>query len=243
MLSARHAGALSLRPRVGIAAARSLLFWVALVASFAGCAPAPKGTTESPPPPPASEERPGEPTAKEPEPDVDVQLAFERGSAALGAGRYSEAIPYLYDVLEERPSHTIARYNLGVALQRVRQWQESTEVLTAKETSDVEKRRLAAEVDVPTDADADYVHALGAAFQELRRFDAALACFDAAIAQDKSHLKSRYARALCLQLRGDLQSARTAWRDYLSRDAEGSWADSARKHLAEVETRLSSQSR
>lgn len=238
MSSARRAVALSLGPRMGIAAAGSCLILVAM----AGCAAPPKGAKENPPPPPATEPL-AEPTAKEPEPDVDVQLAFERGSAALGAGRYSEAIPYLYDVLEERPSHTIARYNLGVALQRVKQWKESTEVLTAKETSEVEKRRLAAEVDVPADADADYVHALGAAFQELRRFDAALACFDAAIAQDKGHLKSRYARALCLQLRGDLQAARTAWRDYLSRDAEGSWSDSARKHLAEVESRLSSQPR
>ncbi len=220
----------------------SCLVLVAMAVCGGGCAPTPRGPKASPPPP-AATEPPAETTSKQPTADAEVQLAFERGSAALGAGRYSDAIPYLYDVLKERPAHTLARYNLGVALQRVRQWQESTQVLSAQETSEVEKRWLAADVEVPADADADYVHALGAAFQELRRFDAALACFDAAIAQEKGHLKSRYARALCLQLRGDLQAARVAWRDYLSRDSQGSWADSARKHLAEVESRLASQPR
>ena len=172
-----------------------------------------------------------------------MQLAFAQGSAALGAGRYSEAIPHLYEVIEKQPTHTVARYNLGVALQRVRQWQESVEVLTAKGTDAVEKRSLAADVEVPREADADYVHALGAAFQEMRRFDQALACYDAAIAADKAHLKSRYARALCLQFRGDLKEARAAWRDYIARDPASSWTDSARKHLAEVESRLSTQPR
>ena len=211
---------------------------------LAGCA-GPRSQTTPPPPgePPVQEPPPaaGEPPA--PTPDAEVQLVFEQATASLGAGRYSEAIPHLYEVLEHRPTHTVARYNLGVALQRVRQWQEALKVLTAADADEVGKRALAAGVEVPDDADADYVHALGTVFQELRRFDEALACFDTAIAQDGKHLKSRYAKALCLQLKGDLKPARTAWRDYIARDPDSSWTESARKHLAEVESRLSTQPR
>ncbi len=209
---------------------------------LSGCA----GPRPQVPPPPGEPPVQEQPPTEQPPPapgDAEVQLAFEQATASLGAGRYSEAIPRLYDVLEHRPSHTVARYNLGVALQRVRQWQEALKVLTAAGTDEVRKRGLAANVEVPEDADADYVHALGTVFQELRRFDEAIACFDAAIAQDAKHLKSRYARALCLQLRGDLKQARTAWRDYLARDPDSSWTESARKHLAEVESRLSTQPR
>ena len=214
----------------------------ALGLTFTGCASPGAKKTATPAvetPPAATQPSEIAPRAS----DTEVQLAFQQGSAALGAGRYSEAIPHLYDVLEHEPRHTVARYNLGVALQRVRQWQESVDVLTAEDVDEVTKRRLAAEVRVPEAADADYLHALGAAYQEMRRYDQALACYDAAIAADAAHLKSRYARALCLQWSGDLQAARDAWRDYLARDPESSWTESARKHLAEVESRLSTHGR
>lgn len=213
-----------------------------LVTALAGCA-APGAKKPTPPPavPAVTAPPPGAlvPSA----PDSATQLALAQGTAALGAGRYSEAIPHLYAVLEKEPRNTLARYNLGVALQRVRQWRESVQVLVANGADEVELRSLGAEVKVPLDADADYVHALGAAFQEMRRFDQALACYDAALAADGSHLKSRYARALCLQFRGDLQEARAAWRDYIARDPASSWTASARQHLAEVESLLSTQRR
>jgi tetratricopeptide (TPR) repeat protein len=175
------------------------------------------------------------PTPKE---QAEAQEAFERATTELGAGRYNDAVPFLYDVIDKDPTHTVARYNLGVALQRLRQWKESSEVLTAKRGRGAATRTLSKAVQVPQDADADYVHALGTAFQELRRYDEAILCFDAAIDLDAGHLKSRYARALTLQLRGDLEAARKAWRDYIGRDPHSSWGESAREHLATVEAKL-----
>jgi len=175
--------------------------------------------------------------------DVDVpnpkaQEAFERGSAALESGRYSEAIPELYTVLDEHPFHTVARYNLGVALLRVKQYKETVDVMTAGNEPEVPRQKLPAGVRVPHDVDADYLHALGTAYQELREFKKSLACFDVAVELDVTHLKSYYARALTLEAQGELVAARAAWADYLSRDSDGAWAEGARKHLADVDRRL-----
>ncbi len=222
------------------------VLWRALAATLvaaatlvvAGCAGSDAARPGREEPPPAATE-----PEELPAPVGDVQLDFERGAAALSGGRYSEAIPYLKKVVEVQPAHTLARYNLGVALQRVRDWQESVQIMTGEHAGGAERRELAAGVKIPVDADADYVHALGAAYQELRRFDQALACFDAAIALDRKHLKSRYARALALQLQGDLEAARAAWRDYIKRDPSSTWTESARKNLAEVESKLAAQAR
>jgi len=171
-------------------------------------------------------------------PAPSPEAAFQRGTAALEAGRYSDAIPDLYAVIHAEPGNLVARYNLGVALLRVRQWKEAVEVLTASGTEDIARQTLAERVSLPADVDADYLHALGTAYQEVKDYDSALACFDAAIAADSRHLKSRYARALTLETRGDLTQARTAWRDYIKRDPQSSWGESARKHLADVQSRL-----
>ena len=171
-------------------------------------------------------------------PNPKAQAAFERGSAALESGRYSEAIPELYTVLDEHPTHTVARYNLGVALLRVKQYKETVDVLTAGNEHEVQRQKLPAGVRVPYDIDADYLHALGTAYQEQREFKKSLACFEAAVEWDGTHLKSRYARALTLEAQGELAAARLAWIDYLARDTDSAWAEGARKHLAEVERRI-----
>lgn len=175
-------------------------------------------------------------------PSPKAQAAFERGSAALENGRYSEAIPELYRALDEQPSHLLARYNLGVALLRVKQFQETVDVLTAAHESEVPRQKLRGGVHVPHDVDADYLHALGTAYQERRDFPKSLACFESAVAVDATHLKSRYARALTLETQGELIAARLAWIDYLSRDADSAWGEGARHHLAEVERRLQAES-
>ncbi|MFQ5599435.1 MAG: tetratricopeptide repeat protein [Candidatus Krumholzibacteriia bacterium] len=174
--------------------------------------------------------RPAKPT--------ETDLAFERGIAALEAGRYSDAIPELFEVLDERPNDMVARYNLGVALLRVRSWKEAVNVLSASYDPDVKRRKLPHRVRVPLDTDADYMHALGTAYQELRKFDKALACFEAAMEADPDHLKARYARALALEAGGDLLAARGAWIDYLDIDPDSAWGEGARKHLAILEKRL-----
>ena len=171
-------------------------------------------------------------------PNPKAQAAFERGSRALEAGRYSDAIPELYTVLDEHPSHLVARYNLGVALLRVKQYKEATEVMTAAHEPDVPRQKLPRGVRVPHEIDADYLHALGTAYQEQRDYDKSLACFETAVEMDGAHLKSRYARALTLEAQGDLVAARLAWMDYLKRDADSAWGEGARKHLALVERRL-----
>lgn len=167
-----------------------------------------------------------------------AEQAYERGSAALAAGRYNDAIPELYTVLDEQPTHTLARYNLGLALMRVRQYKDSVNVLAASHDPGVRRNKLKHGVRVPVGIDADYLHALGTAYQELREFDKALACFDGAIQDDAGHLKSRYARALTLEAQGDLDEARLAWLDYIKRDPDSAWTEGARKHLSAVERQI-----
>ena len=171
-------------------------------------------------------------------PNPKAQAAFERGSQALESGRYSEAIPELYTVLDEHPSHLVARYHLGVALLRLKQYKETVDVMTAAHESAVPRQKLPGGVRVPHAVDADYLHALGTAYQEQRDFGRSLACFEAATALDAKHLKSHYARALTLEAQGDLIAARMAWIDYLSRDSDSAWGEGARKHLVQVERRL-----
>ena len=206
---------------------------LALAILAAGCGHPPPG--EIPPPTEFPPPQPEVPSGPAPSPEA----AFQRGTAALEAGRYSDAIPDLYAVIHAEPGNLVARYNLGVALMRVRQPKESVAVLTAADKEDLPRQTLADRVSLPADVDADYLHALGSAYQELKDYDSALACFDAAIAVDAKHLKSRYARALTLETKGDLTQARAAWRDYIKRDPQSSWTDSARKHLADVQSRLS----
>jgi len=171
-------------------------------------------------------------------PNPKAQAAFERGSTALESGRYSAAIPELYTVLDEHPTHVMARYNLGVALLRVKQYKETVDVLTASNEPVVSRQKLQDGVRVPFDVDADYLHALGTAYQEQRDFKKSLVCYEAAIQLNVAHLKSYYARALTLEAQGEWVVARAAWVDYLSRDPDSAWGDGARKHLAVVERRL-----
>jgi tetratricopeptide (TPR) repeat protein len=133
-------------------------------------------------------------------------------------------------------------YNLGVALLRLKQYKETVDALTAAHESTVPRKKLPAGVRVPHDVDADYLHALGTAYQERREFHKSLACFEAAVAADAAHLKSHYARALTLEAQGELIAARMAWIEYLSRDADSAWGEGARHHLAEVERLLKAES-
>ncbi len=112
--------------------------------------------------------------------------------------------------------------------------------MTAAHEHEVPRDKLRG-VHVPRDVDADYLHALGMAYQELRDYDKSLACFDAAVDMDRAHLKSYYGRALTLEAQGDLGAARAAWMDYLKRDAESAWGEGARRHLAQIEERLKEQ--
>jgi tetratricopeptide (TPR) repeat protein len=178
--------------------------------------------------------RTGDPGQLSPE----AEQAYKRGSSALESGRYSDAIPELYAVLDEQPTHTLARYNLGVALLRVRQYKESVDVLAASHDPEVRRKKLSSGVRVPVGVDADYLHALGTVYQELREFDKALACFEGAIQDDPTHLKSRYALALTLEAQGELEAARLAWIDYIERDSDSAWTEGARKHLAAVKKRI-----
>ena len=164
----------------------------------------------------------------------EVDLAYQRGAAALQQGRYGDAIPDLQTVVESRPSDTIARYNLGVAYQRVRSYRESVETLTGAGTDGFPVRTVGSGIQVPSDADGDYLYALATSYQESRQFEPALVCFDVSIRSFPDHLPSRFGRALTLQQSGRTADAHRAWEDYLRRDPSSSWAQSAREHLAKI---------
>jgi tetratricopeptide (TPR) repeat protein len=172
------------------------------------------------------------------ESDQDVEQAYARGTAALQAGRYGEAVPDLRLALRARSADLDVRYNLGVTLLRVHSWKDAAQVLGAADAPRVPKRDLGAGVRAPAASDADYLHALGSCYEEQHALPQALACFDAALARDARHLKSRYARGLVLEEKGDLPRARQAWRDYIDRDPSGIWSDSARRHLAAIDEQL-----
>jgi tetratricopeptide (TPR) repeat protein len=170
----------------------------------------------------------------------EAELAYQRGTVALEAGRYSDAVPELRTVLRARPEDTVVRYNLGLALQRLRSFRESVQVFTGWGERDLDLRRIDRRIRVPYDADADYIYALGNSYQGLRELNYALKCFEDAIHLYPTNLNSRYARAMLLQQRGDLEEARLAWIDYIDRDPNSAWTESARRNLREVERELQS---
>jgi tetratricopeptide (TPR) repeat protein len=168
----------------------------------------------------------------------ETELSLQRGAQALEDGRYNDAIADLHDVVDARPNDTNSRYNLGVALQRVKSYRESIEVLTTWGDNGVEVRKIGQKIKVPVDADGDYLYALGTSYQEMRQLDEAQQCFNVSVGEFPNHLQSRYARAMVLQQRGKLREAQSAWTDYLQRDPYSAWADGARRHLATVDQKL-----
>jgi tetratricopeptide (TPR) repeat protein len=178
---------------------------------------------------------------EQPSPE-ETELTLQRGSQALSDGRYSDAISDLQAVVDARPADTDSRYNLGVALQRVQSFRESIEVLTCWGDRGVDLRKLGLGIKVPTDADGDYLYALGTSYQEMRQFDEAQRCLDVSVGEFPEHLPSRYGRAMVLQQRGRLKEAQSAWVDYLQRDPDSAWAAGARRHLATVEQKLAEDS-
>ena len=222
------------RPRLAPVTIRARVARLALIGCCAlelaaGCGPAAR--------------RSGERSAGTSAHGEEIQLAYSRGTAALAAGRYGDAIPDLRAVLRARPADLVVRYNLGVTLLRLRSWQDAADVLAAADVTALRRRTLPRGAVVPAAADADYLHALGSALQELGERAKALGCFDAALALDGNHLKSRYARALVLEEQGNLQRAREAWLDYLQRDPAGAWSDAARRHLSAIEDQLRTSAR
>jgi len=170
--------------------------------------------------------------------EQEVERAYARGLSALEAGRYGDAVRDLRAVLGARPADLEVRYNLGVALLRLRSWKEAAEALSPEVAPSLATRTLAVGVRIPKAADADYLYALGTAYQEQRLLQPALACLEATLLRDAKHLKARYARAVVLEEQGDLERARAAWLDYLQNDESGTWSDSARRHVQAIEARL-----
>lgn len=135
-------------------------------------------------------------------------------------GGEAEARAAFERALERAPFFVDARYNLGLVLLQLDDPARAREHLES-----VAKAR-------PSDKDAHY--GLAAAYFHAGDYPHAIAELEVALELDPGFLRARWTHALALQRAGRVVEAQRAWQAYLERDASSSWADQARRHLAEL---------
>jgi len=142
---------------------------------------------------------------------------YNRGVTALASGRLEDAGRAFDLALEIDPAFDDARYNLAlVQLRRGRN--EAAEALLA----DLRARRA---------EDRDVLLALGNSLFYQTRFAEAIAVFRDLTALEPGHRQGVYGLARALTEAGMVESAITAWEDYLRLDDDSAWATRAREQL------------
>jgi tetratricopeptide (TPR) repeat protein len=122
--------------------------------------------------------------------------------------------------LDRAPYFVDARYNLGLVL------------LQLEEPAGARPHLQEVAGARPRDKDARY--GLAAAHFHTGDYARSITELEAALRLDPDFLRARWTHALALQRSGRIAEARRAWDEYLERDRTSSWADQARRHLAEL---------
>ncbi|MBU0741460.1 tetratricopeptide repeat protein [bacterium] len=142
---------------------------------------------------------------------------YNRGVDALASGRLEEAERAFDEALGIDPAFDDARYNQAlVQLRRGRN--EAAEDLLV----DVRSRRP---------GDQDVLAALGNSLFYQTRFAEAVAVFRELLGLEPRHRQGAYGLARALTEAGMIESAITAWEDYLRLDGDSAWATRAREQL------------
>jgi len=148
-------------------------------------------------------------------------VPFNRGVAALREARLQDAGDAFHGALNLDPDFFDAQYNLALV------W------LKRGRSEDAEAMLLPLLDRHP--GDPDVVLAWGQSLFYQARFTEAVHAFDQILADDPNHREAAFSRAKALSAAGDRPVAESAWRAFLQRHPEGSWADRARQELRNLD--------
>lgn len=150
-----------------------------------------------------------------------ARIPYNEALQQVARGSYLDATTKFREAVELDPDFAEARYNLGVAYQK----------LDAHDKA-IEQFELAIDL---RHKNPDYYYALGNSFFHLGEYGRAVAAFRRVLDLDPGHLKAQFSLAVSLENSGKPKRAAREWRRYLELDGDSEWADRARAHLAELE--------
>ncbi|MBC8425509.1 tetratricopeptide repeat protein [bacterium] len=145
---------------------------------------------------------------------------YNRGVDALASGRLEAAEAAFDEALAIDPDFDDARYNLALVQLRRGRNEAAESLLVA-----LRERRP---------DDPDVLAALGNSLFFQTRFAESIAVFRDLLDVDPRHRQGAYGLARALGEAGMVESAITAWEDYLRLDGDSAWATRARQQLREL---------
>ncbi len=152
---------------------------------------------------------------------LDAAREYNAGLDLAAEGNYAAAIGRFEESIKLDPDLVDASYNLAIAYQRLAYHKKAASIL--RDLVSVAPGNVA------------YRYALGASLLGAGDLDGAENAFLAALAVEPSHRKSIFSLAVVFEKRGAVEQAQERFRQYLSLDPRGEWADSARAHLKDLE--------
>ena len=157
---------------------------------------------------------------------INSQVAQDLGEAVkwlrkAAEGNYAAAIGRFEESIKLDPGLVDASYNLAIAYQRLAFHKKAASIL--RDLVSIAPENVA------------YRYALGAALLGAGDLEEAEKAFLAVLAVEPLERKSIFSLAVVLEKRGAVEQARERFRQYLSLDPRGEWADSARAHLTALE--------
>jgi tetratricopeptide (TPR) repeat protein len=152
---------------------------------------------------------------------LDAAREYNAGLDLAAEGNYAAAIGRFEESIKLDPGLIDASYNLAIAYQRLAFHERAASIL--RDLVSVAPENVA------------YRYALGAALLGAGDLEEAEKAFLAVLAAEPLDRKSIFSLAVVLEKRGAVEQARERFRQYLSLDPRGEWADSARAHLAALE--------
>jgi tetratricopeptide (TPR) repeat protein len=152
---------------------------------------------------------------------LDAAREYNAGLDLAAEGNYAAAIGRFEESIKLDPDLVDASYNLAIAYQRLAYHNKAASIL--RDLVSVAPGNVA------------YRYALGASLLGAGDLEGAEKTFLAALAAEPSHRKSIFSLAVVLEKRGGVEQAKERFRQYLSLDPDGDWAESARAHLKALE--------
>lgn len=146
---------------------------------------------------------------------------YNKGVELMGQDRLGEAEKQFRAALEAAPDLAAARYNLALVLLKRGHTEQALTLLE--------------ELTTTRPKDKDFRFARGNALFQSARFDEAAEQFEAALGRDPGFKRAAFGLARSLQEGGHTDRAIAAWQAYLELDDSSSWANAARRNLAELQ--------
>jgi Tfp pilus assembly protein PilF len=152
---------------------------------------------------------------------LDAAREYNAGLDLVAEGNFAAAIGRFEESIKLDPDLVDASYNLAIAYQRLAFHKKAASIL--------------GDLVSVVPGNVAYRYALGVSLLGAGDLAGAEKAFLAALASEPSNRKSLFSLAVVLEKRGAVEQAGERFRQYISLDPDGEWADSARAHLKDLE--------